>query len=212
MAYEAGRLPERSTIMKKSDSMDKRVLKTRRNLKMTLMDMMDTKPFEKIGVTELCDQANTSRITFYTHYDDKYDLLQDIYNDFHKEMEDEFCELQKGNNSANDIKQSYRNFALAVIHMYEKNKKFFSHLNPLESPEIMKSLYDFSLDHLAEFSSEYKVRLNNRYDPKQIAAFIVNGFWGFAASAYDQNLSSEKAQADALQLFDDLLDSKIFSK
>ena len=49
--------------------MDKRILKTKRNLKQTLLSMMDEKPFEKIGVTELCNRAETSRITFYTYYD-----------------------------------------------------------------------------------------------------------------------------------------------
>ena len=60
---------------------DRRIKKTKRNLKRTLIDMLQDMPFERISVTELCTRADTSRITFYTHYSDKYALVDDIFMD-----------------------------------------------------------------------------------------------------------------------------------
>ena len=201
---------DKKSRMKNTGKTDKRVYKTRQNLKSTMLRMMDSKPFEKIYVTELCREANTSRITFYTYYEDKYDLLQDIYNDMQQEMEDEFVLLQRENNAANDPKQSYRNLAVSVIHMYAKNLRTFQHLDPLESPEILKSLYHFAMNHFMEFGMHYNEHLKNRYSTKQLSTFLITGFWGFAAFGNDSGVSQEKMQKDALQLFDDLLDSKIF--
>ena len=64
---------------------DKRVIKTKRNLKRTMIEMICDMPFEKITVSELCRLGETSRITFYTHYDDKYDLAEEIFGDYVKD-------------------------------------------------------------------------------------------------------------------------------
>lgn len=39
-------------------------------------------PFEKISVTEICNQGLVSRITFYAHYDDKYKLVEEMFADY----------------------------------------------------------------------------------------------------------------------------------
>lgn len=61
--------------------MDKRVVKTKRTIKRTLVELLATMPFEKITVTELCRAADVSRITFYTYYDDKYALADELFRD-----------------------------------------------------------------------------------------------------------------------------------
>ena len=61
---------------------DKRIVKTKRELKRTLAELLREKPFEQISVKEICDRSSTSRITFYTHYKDKCDLLNDLFKDF----------------------------------------------------------------------------------------------------------------------------------
>ena len=57
---------------------DRRVIKTKKNLKATLIEMMGEISFEQISITELCKRAEISRITFYAHYSDKYALADDI--------------------------------------------------------------------------------------------------------------------------------------
>ena len=43
---------------------DRRIKKTKRALKNTLIEMMTELPFEQISITALCDRAEISRITF----------------------------------------------------------------------------------------------------------------------------------------------------
>ena len=58
---------------------DRRIIKTKKkNLKATLIGMMREIAFEQISITELCKRAEISRITFYSHYSDKYALVDDI--------------------------------------------------------------------------------------------------------------------------------------
>jgi AcrR family transcriptional regulator len=61
--------------MKKGDP---RVRYTRMILQNSLIDLMKKRPISKIGIKEVCALAGVSRSTFYTHFKDVYDLLDQI--------------------------------------------------------------------------------------------------------------------------------------
>ncbi len=61
---------------------DLRVIKTKRNIKNVMMDLLQKKPIEKITVTELASHALINKGTFYHHYSDIYDLYQELVSDF----------------------------------------------------------------------------------------------------------------------------------
>ena len=55
---------------------DRRILKTKKEIKQALTELMDEKRFEAITVRDITERANINRGTFYLHYQDKYDLLE----------------------------------------------------------------------------------------------------------------------------------------
>ncbi len=81
---------------------DKRVAKTKRNLKETMIELLQEMPFEKITVTELCRRGETSRITFYTYYEDKYALVNEMFADYIQEADQNYHDLQARNNPGGD--------------------------------------------------------------------------------------------------------------
>ncbi|MCL2508252.1 MAG: TetR family transcriptional regulator C-terminal domain-containing protein [Oscillospiraceae bacterium] len=54
---------------------------TRKALADGMIELMKSKPFDKITVKELCDCADINRSTFYMHYEDIYALLHSIEDD-----------------------------------------------------------------------------------------------------------------------------------
>ena len=54
---------------------DLRVIRTRKLLSSTLLEMMEEESIEKISVIDLCTKAMVNRATFYAHFEDKYHLL-----------------------------------------------------------------------------------------------------------------------------------------
>jgi len=58
-----------------------RTKSTRNHIKDTFLVMLKKKPFLKIRITALCQKAGITRATFYAHYLDIYDLVDDIMND-----------------------------------------------------------------------------------------------------------------------------------
>lgn len=60
---------------------DARVRYTKKVLKDALLQCMRSKPLKEITVKEVCEMAELNRATFYAHYHDCYDLLEQIENE-----------------------------------------------------------------------------------------------------------------------------------
>ena len=63
---------------KKGEKMDRRVRKTRAQLRAGLARLMQQKNIKEITVKELVDEIDINRSTFYLHYTDIYQMLQSI--------------------------------------------------------------------------------------------------------------------------------------
>ncbi|NMO97954.1 TetR/AcrR family transcriptional regulator [Paenibacillus lemnae] len=60
----------------KEPVLDRRIVKTKKALRDALTSLMKEKTFDEITVSDLTVRADINRGTFYLHYRDKYDLLQ----------------------------------------------------------------------------------------------------------------------------------------
>jgi len=57
---------------------DRRVRRTRAALREALMELMTEKGYDAVTVQDLIDRADVGRSTFYAHYTDKADLLDEL--------------------------------------------------------------------------------------------------------------------------------------
>jgi AcrR family transcriptional regulator len=65
-------------MTKHHSSPDRRINRTRLIITEALISLISEKGFTKISVKDITDRANINRSTFYSHYQDKYDLLDKI--------------------------------------------------------------------------------------------------------------------------------------
>ena len=61
--------------------MDLRIQRTKRNIYNAFIELRAKKPLEKITITELAELAVINKATFYTHYQDIYDLSEQLENE-----------------------------------------------------------------------------------------------------------------------------------
>lgn len=57
---------------------DLRVIKTRKNIRVSFIRLLDEKSFSAITVQDILDEALINRTTFYRHYDSKYALVEEL--------------------------------------------------------------------------------------------------------------------------------------
>lgn len=59
-------------------------------MKQAMLELMNMVPFEKITVRLICERANVNRSTFYAHYMDIYDMIDQMETNLQKELIDHY--------------------------------------------------------------------------------------------------------------------------
>ena len=97
---------------------DRRIRRTQKLLKESLLELMEQKDFKNISVKDITELADLNRGTFYLHYADTYSLLQ--------EMESEvLVDFQEMITNYGDAfkKNSLLPMVIPIIQYIEENKK-----------------------------------------------------------------------------------------
>lgn len=71
-----------------AEKVDRRVRKTRKQLREGLARLLETKSIRDIKVKELVEEVDINRSTFYLHYSDIYDMLEKIEEELFQEIQD----------------------------------------------------------------------------------------------------------------------------
>ena len=190
---------------------DKRITKTKRNIKATLTDILQEMPFEKISVAEICRRGDISRITFYAHYEDKYALAEEIFSDHVQEASDKYHALQAENNPKNDGFVGYQNLLEAILSLYYDNYIFFSHTTSRENPYLFSAYFNRMYVSVDDYLRRHTY-LKPRFPFHQTAALICNGLFGVINSCVADHLSESETRAVARDLYAVLLRSDMFEK
>lgn len=65
---------------------DRRTRYTKSQIKEAVIELLKQKPINKISVTEVCRMVDINRGTFYLHYEDCYQVLEELQEEFCDEM------------------------------------------------------------------------------------------------------------------------------
>jgi len=149
--------------------MDRRVKYTKKVIKDTFINLLNTKEINKITVSEICTIADINRATFYRYYIDIYDLLDQIKNEFVTELKT--ASIENESNSVAEftkdlLKTFLNNKELAQVLFQNKQATYF--LNDIL--EIIykkcKNIWKKDLPNIKEEDIEYAT------------VFIFNGALG----------------------------------
>ena len=144
-----------------------------------LMEILKTKSFEYITVSEICKKAGVNRSTFYLHYENTRDLLEETI----RNMTDNFVSyfVPDGKISPINFEESQKDklvfiseeYLMPYLSYFKENRKIF--------------LTVFENGKLFGFEETYEKLFNNIFDPildvfkypeserKYVMAFYLNG-------------------------------------
>ena len=174
--------------------------------------MLGKEDFEHISITELCRQAEISRITFYSHYSDKYALLDDIFNDMLHIGTEDYYRRQEENNPSHRLAAGYVNMLDSILELYYDRFDFFQHTNPEKNPYLASRFYSIVLETVEMHTLHVKKRLGLKYSPKKIAGFVCFGMLGFVNESHKEKTPLEEIKKQARELLTDLLKSGILTE
>jgi AcrR family transcriptional regulator len=73
-------------IRASAEIVDPRIRRTRQLLRKALMELLETRDFDRISVQDIADAATVNRVTFYDHYVDKFALLESVVDSRFNEL------------------------------------------------------------------------------------------------------------------------------
>lgn len=121
------------------EKVDLRILKTRYVLYQSLEELMKSKVFEEIKVSDICNTALVNRSTFYAHYSDKYELLAEYINSLKEALR---VELEKNSNIKNSREYYIEMIKLLLNHIEEKKDTYIAIMINNKNSITMDILYD----------------------------------------------------------------------
>ena len=136
------------------EKIDLRIVKTKKILFDTLLKLMKQKNFDKIKISDICEEALINRSTFYAHYQDKYELLDDLVEDLKVSLLNDLGDNKKTISSKEYIMKL---LSILIDHIDEKKDIY--------SPIILNNRNGFLIDFLIDvIDRESTQRLKNNDD------------------------------------------------
>ncbi|OPH58389.1 TetR family transcriptional regulator [Paenibacillus ferrarius] len=161
----------------KSQRIDPRVLRTRQLIRDAFIELLQELELEKITVNRIAERATINRVTFYLHYRDISDMIEQLAD----EMINEIHAILK---EAPDPPEFNIEVLIKMLEHIEENSKFYKVLLaskriPVFTERLMKLIADFMSSRInkLEESSTLKVQKDIAiwYGSSAIIGTIV--FW-----------------------------------
>src|SRR5258706_13456187 len=125
-----------------------RVRRTQKLLREALIDMIEERGFEALTIGEITDRAMVSRAAFYRNYKDKYDLVEQIFEE-----------------AMNTLLNAVGDLAGSEHHMEtgdQKQPRWQALVGDLAGPEYPAEVWVKFFEHIAEYERLYRALLGKK--------------------------------------------------
>ncbi len=151
--------------MKKTKT-DLRVLKTRKAIKDAFLILIQTKGYDRITIQDIADEAMINRNTFYLHYVDKFDLMENLCKDSIDQLN--VC-INLEINDIDEISEGlFTSILMETFKVIEADIEFFKVMlsengYPNFANHLKEALKNLMLAGLEKYTSEYKMDVALEY-------------------------------------------------
>lgn len=150
---------EHGNTKKKSKPEDRRVKRTRHCFRNALISLLHDHKFTLITVQDIAEKADINRVTFYSHYQDKDDLLSDIMDTLLADM------LQAMQAATKPNHDSYHAISLSLFTFVGEHFQMFQVLLheekvPVFWGKMFSALHQFFYEKIS--SSDHELTADDR--------------------------------------------------
>ncbi|WP_053482134.1 TetR/AcrR family transcriptional regulator [Lysinibacillus sp. FJAT-14745] len=180
---------------------DRRIIRTKNEIKQAFFSLLSEKNFEAITVRNITERANINRGTFYLHYVDKYNLLEQYENEIFEKFNAILDETTILVIDINQFKQERLPVMTQILHVfyeeadslklilgpngdpfyYEKMRQFFvRYFNAYLGNLTDKSKWKFPIELTLAYNSNailgvitYWLQHDIQQSPEEVATMLI---------------------------------------
>ena len=169
---------------------DLRVIKTKKAIKNALFDLIDVHEFEAITVKELTTKAKINRGTFYLHYENIDDLIDEYFNEFISklyvlfEMEEE--DWIKGDEGCYLNMKPISPLVVNLLILIKKNHKLFEFLWLTKENRYYKRKLKIYVTEILFYNEKALINKEDLLVPESyFTAYVISAFMGVVTQWLD---------------------------
>lgn len=155
-----------------SSKEDLRIVRTRKLLSNTLLDMMEETSIEKISVIDLCNKAMVNRATFYAHFEDKYHLLSFALEELKDELYEKFTKNAKFTTPSETITNV---LLMGVDFFFDKHNHISNIIRNNRNEKVIGTIQDSIAQSIKYQLSKYKDAYDVSIPLNVLSNFISGG-------------------------------------
>lgn len=160
---------------KPNPRIDRRVSRTRRQLRDALMDLILEKGYNSVTIEDITQRADLGRTTFYLHYHDKEELLLNSLEAIAEELQQQV--KQMSNPELDKGKLLYNPIAIVFRHI-DENRNLYRIIVKGEASKVALHIHDIMQKGFRNFLNQ---RLKEFMHPQPQASLdLVAGYFASA--------------------------------
>lgn len=167
---------------------DKRVIRTKKAIKAALFKLMEEKDISSITISELTKEANVNRRTFYTHYRNITDILDEIESDLVRELS-----RLMGDFNPDEYRISAYNLFMGLNSLISEDFDYYFNVVRVDMRGMLMSRLRSVVKETTDLLMKRICR--NSENAGLASAFIVGGFFNLYMEWHNNphNLTAEQA-------------------
>jgi len=186
---------------------DLRVIRTRSLLSKALFELLETTPYEKISVMDICNKALVHRATFYNHFEDKEHLLEFTID----EIKENLFNAIVGKEKFASPKEMYMTLISQVLDFVDSNRKsLLLMINNNSAEKVYGLLLTTTKRSIRYLTSKNEYKCNYSLPVNILIDFLSGGVTNLGINWITS--SNPCTKQELLNYFDILLNDKIYIK
>lgn len=185
---------------------DRRARRTAMQIKETMLTFLERKSVHEISVSEICKACQINRATFYDHYRDVFDLVQDLERDVLLLLEELMTQVTPEETPAEEVSRLFFDFleenrrTLKLLLGSERSREFSRRLDGILMPFFEQKI-----------RQNYRVPSGRERELHLAMQFAASGYYRFFMGAIEDPSNREEESAFCARLSDACLGS-LFEK
>lgn len=158
---------------------DARTRYTKMMIRESFIQLLKEQPVSKITVTKICEMSEINRATFYKYYEDAFDLLQKLEQEFLEELLSSLSQFEQ-----HSIRESF----IQLLEHLKKRGEWFqivgsSHGDPQFASRILSVCYENASFLIQKFFPQL-----TETQKKWLYYFLAHGYGGMLGCWLDNGL------------------------
>ena len=185
------------------EKIDLRIIKTKKSIYDAFISLMSEKTFEEIKVSEICERALINRSTFYSHFDDKFTLFDNLISDMKNNLLGELSKKE----ITDDTKEYYMDIIKILLDEIDNNKDIYV-------ASLINNRNSIAMDMIyTTLKEDLKIKTKNHKEGKIPNEFLASFYIGGIYIACMEWIKGgfKYSKDDIIEYIDSLIDEKLIN-